>query len=53
MAKVFEASYTGGRCPDCGDDIEKGDEVSYSADGSLLHAECNPASEYDSYFYDD
>lgn len=47
MARVFKAQYTGGHCPECEDPIMKGEEVSYAADKSLLHAECNPASTYD------
>lgn len=41
MSLVFKASYRSGKCPECGDPIEQGEEVSYSADGSLLHAECD------------
>ena len=40
MAKVFIAQYTGGECPECGDPIERGEEVSYAVD-FLVHAECN------------
>jgi hypothetical protein len=44
MSLVFKAQYRSGKCPECEDHIEKGDEVSYTADGSLLHAECNYSS---------
>ena len=45
MAKVFKALYRSGTCPECGDTIEKGDEISI-LDGEYLHAECNPRSDW-------
>lgn len=47
MAKVFEAKFSGGYCPECGDPILRGDEVSYAVD-LLVHAECNdPSASWD------
>lgn len=46
MAKVFIAAFASGKCPECGDEIKKGDEVSYAID-ILLHAECNEGSYWD------
>ena len=50
MARVFQATYSGGACPECSDPITKGDDVSY-CDNELLHAECNVMSDFD--FQDD
>ena len=49
MATVFEAQWGGGNCPECGDPILKGDEVSYSGE-DLVHDECN-AHSFSSYNY--
>lgn len=46
MAKVFIAKFGGTKCPECGDEIKEGEEVSYAVD-LLLHAECNENSFYD------
>lgn len=50
MSRVFEATYGGSWCPECGDEIKKGDEVSYLTGGELLHAECNVESDWDEYY---
>ena len=50
MARVFEALYSGGWCIECGDPIEKGDEITKAADGEIRHAECDDFPDYDSYF---
>jgi len=44
MAKTFEAKYYG-RCQECGERIEPGDEVCYDADDDLVHEDCNPELE--------
>lgn len=46
MARVFKAKYRSGLCPECGNRIEAGEEVSYLMD-ELLHAECNYRSVWD------
>lgn len=47
MALCIQGPVHWRHCPECGDPIMKDEEVSYAADKSLLHAECNPASTYD------
>lgn len=39
MARTFYAKYPG-KCPDCGEAIEQGAEVMYSADNKVVHAKC-------------
>lgn len=39
MARTFYAKYPG-KCPDCGEAIEQGAEVMYSADNKVVHALC-------------
>lgn len=50
MSSVFYAKWDSGKCPECGDPIEKGDEVSYSGQ-DLLHSECNYSPS--EYYYDE
>lgn len=44
---VFEARYPG-RCPQCGERIEPGDEVTYN-DDEVVHAECDDDDEADGF----
>jgi hypothetical protein len=39
-SKVFTAAFPG-RCNECGDEIEIGDDVQY-VDDELVHEDCNP-----------
>lgn len=39
LGPVFAASYDGGECDECGDDILEGDEVLF-VDGDLTHYQC-------------
>ena len=40
MSRPFIARF-GGRCPACESGIHPGEEVEYSTDGPLVHADCD------------
>lgn len=40
MARSFYASYTGGRCAICDGNLLEGEELVYTSDDELVHADC-------------
>lgn len=45
MGRVFTARYPG-RCPECSEPIDEGDDVSFNAFDEVVHEDCDP----DAYF---
>jgi hypothetical protein len=44
--KIFTAMYDG-HCPECGDDIEAGDEVVFNDSHEVVHTDCYAGEVYE------